>query len=306
MNKKITLAKAAFCSLVCGLIPSATAHGNMQSALTPPETQCIVRISDFKPENIAMNYPMAILKMALEKTETEFGPCKIEMRPTGSHSRLLKQVASGSIDVAWFVSTAEREGALQPIFIPIFQGLHGYRVLIIRQGDEEKFAKIRDLEGLRKLTAGQASDWQSTDILRANNLPVDTSGSPEQLFIMVAAKRFDYFPRAFHEPVNELEQRSQLPLTIEPHLLLHYVVPDYFFVSRTNKALAERISLGFRRGIADGSRDRIRESMLKLKELIQIIKPGKRHLIELKNPALLNTAVMQQKDYWIDLQKITK
>ena len=195
---------------------------------------------------------------------------------------------------------------MQPIFIPIFQGLHGYRVLIIRQGDEEKFAKIRDLEGLRKLTAGQASDWQSTDILRANNLPVDTSGSPEQLFIMVAAKRFDYFPRAFHEPVNELEQRSQLPLTIEPHLLLHYVVPDYFFVSRTNKALAERISLGFRRGIADGSRDRIRESMLKLKELIQIIKPGKRHLIELKNPALLNTAVMQQKDYWIDLQKITK
>ncbi len=245
---------------------------------------------------------MAILRMALEKTEKEFGPCQIEMRPTGSHSRLLKQVADGNIDVAWFVSTAERENSLQPIFIPIFQGLHGYKVLIIRKGEEEKFANIRNLEGLRKLTAGQAVDWQSTDILKANQLPVDTSGSYDQLFSMLAAKRFDYFPRAFHEPINELQQKSKLPLTIEPHLLLHYVVPDYFFVSRTNKALAERIRLGFLRGIADGSRDRIRESILKLSDLIRTLKPSKRHLIELENPTLFNSAAIKQKDYWIDLQ----
>ena len=240
--------------------------------------------------------------MALEKTEKEFGPCKIEMRPTGSKSRLLKQVDNGTIDVAWFVSSPERERALQPISIPIFQGLHGYRVLIIRKGDEEKFASVRNLDELRKLTAGQAIDWQSTDILKANGIPVDTSGSYDQLFTMLAAKRFDYFPRAFHEPINELQQKSKLPLTIEPHLLLHYVVPDYFFVSRTNKALAERIRLGFLRGIADGSRDRIRESILKLSDLIRTLQPSKRHLIELENPTLVNSTEIKQKDYWIDFQ----
>ena len=119
---------------------------------------------------------------------------------------------------------------------------------------------------------------------------------------MLAAKRFDYFPRAFHEPINELQQKSKLPLTIEPHLLLHYVVPDYFFVSRTNKALAERIRLGFLRGIADGSRDRIRESILKLSDLIRTLQPSKRHLIELENPTLVNSTEIKQKDYWIDFQ----
>ncbi|MCX6107277.1 MAG: transporter substrate-binding domain-containing protein [Proteobacteria bacterium] len=306
MNKEITLAKAAFWSLICGIAiitnPNTEAAHAAGMAVTAPKQPCIVRISDFKLDNTGMSYPMAILKMALGKTEKEYGPCQIEMRPTGSHSRLLKQVADGNIDVAWFVSTAERENSLQPIFIPIFQGLHGYKVMIIRKGEEEKFANIRDLEGLRKLTAGQAVDWQSTDILKANQLPVDTSGSYDQLFTMLAAKRFDYFPRAFHEPVNELEQKSNLSLTIEPHLLLHYVAPDYFFVSRTNKALAERIRLGFLRGIADGTRDRIRESILKLSDLIRTIQPSKRYVIELENPTLLKSIPIKQKDYWIDLQ----
>lgn len=51
------------------------------------------------------------------------------------------------------------------------------------------------LDDLACYKAGQGFDWVETSVLRANGLPVMTSANSETLYGMLAAGRFDYFPR---------------------------------------------------------------------------------------------------------------
>ncbi|MCX6109775.1 MAG: hypothetical protein NTZ90_09270 [Proteobacteria bacterium] len=264
---------------------------------------CAIKIRTVVMADAPNAYPLALLQMALAKTEAEYGPCQITMMAAGTHSRNIRLVLKGELDVIWNVATIEREKTLRPILIPIFQGLHGYRILLIRAGDEARFAKMKTLEELRLLTGGQMHDWQSTEILAANKLKFDTADRFDDLFTMLVKGRFDYFPRALHEPVSELQQRSGMPLKVEATLMLHYVAPDYFFVRPDATALAERIRLGFERGIADGTRDALREKIIGVGRLVKQFQISKRRVIELINPTLPAIVPLGRPEYWLDLKQ---
>jgi len=273
------------------------------AADAPVTKPCAIKIRTVMTADAPNAYPVALLQMALAKTEAEYGPCQITMMDGGTHSRNMRLVLQGEMDVIWNVATIEREKTLRPILIPIFQGLHGYRILLIRAGDEARFAKIKTLGELRLLTGGQMHDWQSAEILAENKIKFDTADRFEDLFTMLVKGRFDYFPRALHEPASELQQRSSMPLKVEPTLMLHYVAPDYFFVRPDATALAERIRLGFERGIADGTRDALREKMINVGRLVRQFQVSKRRVIELTNPTLPATVPLGRPEYWLDLKR---
>ena len=285
---------------------TATVLGAWAPALAaeaPMAKPCAIKIHKVMTADAPNAYPLALLQMALAKTEAEYGPCQITMMDGGTHSRDIRLVLTGELDVTWNVATIAREKTLRPILIPIFQGLHGYRILLIRAGDEARFAKLKTLEDLRLLTGGQMHDWQSTEILVANKLKLDTADRFDDLFTMLVKGRFDYFPRALHEPVSELQQRSGMPLKVESSLMLHYVAPDYFFVRPDATALAERIRLGFERGIADGTRDALREKVVGVGRLVRQFQISKRRVIELINPTLPTTVPLGRPEYWLDLKR---
>ena len=100
-------------------------------------------------------YYISLLEMAMQKSEPKFGPYKmtpveIEM-PQG---RTIKLVESKQhLDIVWTMTSIERENQLQAIYIPLLKGLMGYRIGIIRQGEQAKFDQVNSLNAFKKIRA---------------------------------------------------------------------------------------------------------------------------------------------------------
>ncbi|SFV07760.1 hypothetical protein [Pseudoduganella namucuonensis] len=191
---------------------------------------------------------------------------------------------NGVIDVMWDGSNRQRETDLLPVRVSLLKELNDYRLFLIRAEDADKFAAVKTLDQLRALTAGAGVNWPSTDVLRANGLPVMTSIDYEYLFPMLRVKRFDYMPRGAHEAWSELAQHEGEGLAVERTIFLHYRVPYYFFVSRARPALAARIERGLRIAQKDGSFDRLFNSIPAFQRGMEEIAARKRRVFELHLP----------------------
>jgi hypothetical protein len=127
-----------------------------------------------------------------------------------------------------------------PIKIDILRGIVGFRVLVIRAADQGRIARM-DAKALREqLTYGLNSQWADLPVMQANGFTVETSSSHENLFGMLAASRFDAFPRGLNEADRELSERKQSypQLAVEQSKALFFPFPVYFWVRKDNAALA--------------------------------------------------------------------
>jgi hypothetical protein len=229
------------------------------------------------------NYFPQLLRLALEKTE---GPFTIEYYPheLTSPRRSLEIQRNGVINIMWDGTDAQRERDLLPIRISLVRDLNDYRVFLIRREDEARFRAVRTLDDLRSLTAGGGVSWPSVEVLRHNGLKVETAINYSSLFPMLKARRFDYLPRGVHEAWAE-EQQHGKDLMVEPTILLHYRVPFYFFVSRDNRAMAERVEKGLKLAMADGSFDKLLNGYPAFRRAQAEIAARKRKVFELELPS---------------------
>lgn len=171
--------------------------------------------------------------------------------------RLRLMVAQGNLDLMWSSSTKEREERLYAIKFNLLKGINEYRFLLIRAEDTEKFAKVDNLEDLRKFNVGGGIHWSDMQIFQANDFHTVTSWQYNSLFKMLAAKRFDFMPRTFSEIITEVEENRDMNFVMEPHIILHYEQPIYFFVAKNNHALARRIQEGLDKAQKDCSLDKL-------------------------------------------------
>jgi hypothetical protein len=229
----------------------------------------------------AVYFPQ-LLRLALEKTRAEgpFEIVQIEQNLT-SPRQAIELRNNGIINLMWDGTNRQRETELWPVRVPLLRNLNDYRVFLIRAEDSERFGAIRTLDDLRTLKAGAGVNWPSTDILRANRIPVVTSIAYEYLFPMLRAKRFDYMPRGVYEAYNEQRANAKENLAIEQTIFLHYRVPFYFFVSRENSALGKRVERGLRMAIKDGSFDKLFNSIPAFRQAQLDIDSHKRRVFEL-------------------------
>ncbi len=262
---------------------------------------CVIRV-----EQDSNPYPKALLDMALAKTEHDYGTCRVETTSGLSHARLEAQIQANRIDVGWFNTTNSRETAMLPVRIPLHQGLGGYRILLIRKSDEAKFSGVRDVAGLKQLRAGRVDDELTKAIFQLNKLPTDYSGAHEQLFDMLSHGRVDYLPRSIYKAEIDAKKIQNLPLSIAPGILIHYKSADYFFVNKERKDLADRLRQGLLRGIADGTRDKLRESVLNWSAVLRKLRVQERRVIELDSPELPNETPLNEKNYWIQLKTLNQ
>ncbi|RME75941.1 MAG: ABC transporter substrate-binding protein [Planctomycetota bacterium] len=245
-------------------------------------------------------YFVELLRLALDKTAATDGPVRLEpSRALMRQGRALASLARRQhIDVAWSMTSREREALVRPVRIPLLKGLLGYRVLLVRKGEAARFASIEDLAGLRRLRAGQGADWPDVQILEANGLPVVKSSSYEGLFGMLARGRFDYLPRGVTEVWEELRTHATLPIELEPHLLLHYPSAIYFFVAKDDTALAERLERGLRAALADGSFDALLRSHPATRPAFERTHFERRRILELTNPLLPEQTPLDDERLW--------
>ena len=194
------------------------------------------------------------------------------------------------------MTSKEREAHLLPVRIPIYKGLIGWRIGLVREVDAERFASVRTLADLRALTLGQGHDWPDTEILRGNGLSVYGVDDYESLFRMLRQGRFDYFPRSVLEIWQERDRHAGQGLVVEPHLLLRYPAVAYYFVNRRNTALARVIERGLERALADGSFDQL---FLKFYgPSLEAARLDQRTIIDLSNPLLPSDTPLSRDAFW--------
>lgn len=242
--------------------------------------------------NLSIKYPdpkqqyyVDVLELALKSSTDEFGDYElkdvsVEM-PQG-RSSILVELDQG-LDITWRMTTAELEQRLQPIPIPLLKGLMGYRIGIIRKGEQENFPKNISKQQLQQVIIGQGHDWPDTIILRKNGMTV-IEGLGHTLLTMLERKRFDLFLRAVHEPWLEIENKPNL--IVEQNILVQYPAPMFFFVNRHNKRLHQRLIHGLNKAIDDGSFQMMFEEHPVTVNMIKDAKLEQRKVFKLFNPLL--------------------
>ena len=162
------------------------------------------------------------------------------------------QLLQNVYDLEWLTASTERNCKLIPIKIPLYRGILGFRLLLVRKADHEKISNITNISDLRQLTGGHGLHWQDLSIYAANELPVHANVKYETLFEQLKTKRFDYFHRGINEVWEEYEQHKD-SLSIADNILLFYEQPVYYYVSPHRPLLAKDLTLGLQRALEDGS-----------------------------------------------------
>ncbi|MDM8556394.1 hypothetical protein QUF75_16850 [Desulfococcaceae bacterium HSG7] len=266
------------------------------------EEPLVVKIRPFREKNIdyTKEYKYQLLELVLNKTVSKDGSFRIEVagEETIAQSRVIELIDRGDLTLITVMTSKEREEKLLPVRIPVYKGLWGHRIFIINRKDLNKFAAIQTEKELKALWAGQGHDWPDTQILKANGYNVVTSPNYSGLFAMLNKGRFDYFPRAVNEPWREVEVEKARDVVVEPTLLIQYHAPAYFFVSKQNKALAERLKRGFEAVIRDGSFDRLFNSHWYIQDTLKLANIQKRRIFRLKNPLLTAQTPLDRPELW--------
>ncbi|MEN3031055.1 hypothetical protein [Chromobacterium amazonense] len=122
----------------------------------------------------------------------------------------------------------------------------------------------------------------------------------ESLYGMLSDGRIDWFPLSVLEVFDEFQLfHSNYPaLKVEQRLLFYYPWPYYFFCSRRNPLLADRLRLGLARMRADGSFDAIFWKYHP--KVLQLARMKERRLIVLRNPVLPKDTPLNDKSMWFD------
>ncbi|GGA65059.1 hypothetical protein GCM10011369_03090 [Neiella marina] len=268
-------------------------------------SKAAIQVSYYKPSNENDRYPVDLVAFLLDKSGQDY-----QLTPIPSENlteqRLISDVQSGQVS---FISMATNENLnkeLHAIQYPMYRGLLGHRVFIIRQGDQHKFDGVKSLSDLNRLTGGQGRFWADTAVLKSAGLDVETPVKYHSLFYMLEGDRFDYFPRAIHEPLNEIAARPELNLAIEENLLLVYPMPMLLYTSKTNEQLYNALETGFETAIQDGSFADWFVSHPAIEQVLSKIQLHHRTVLRLENPHLPAGTPVHRKELWLDIDQLKK
>ncbi len=219
-------------------------------------------------------------------------------------SRIMEDVTNGKFDLFWGSTNQATESKFSPIRIPLFKGLLGHRIFIIRQGDQARFDQVKTLQDLQQIKMGSGTTWADTGILKANGMNIISANKYPNMFFMLDGGRFDAFPRGVFEPFVEVEQHSDLPLTVEKHLMLVYRMPFYLFARQGNSELVNDITRGLEAAIKDGSFDQVFINDPTVQDVIKKADLKNRQIFYLDNPTLSKETPLDRPELWVDAKTL--
>ena len=248
------------------------------------------------------SYKYQLVDLLLKTTQDKYGPYEIHLtKAVNSQKRDIKEINSGNINIFISMTSKAREEAMMAIPYPVFKGLYGYRVFLIKASEQAKFSKIKTIQQLKKLKAIQGTHWPDLNILKSNGFHVEDTSHHNSLYKMLEFGRVDYFPRGIHEPWSELKARPDMGLAVEKNLMLYYPAPGYIFVHKSNTHLAARFKEGFERIISSGEFDRFFNQHPQIVEMKQQANLKNRRLFKLSNPLLSKDTPIHDERLWFQI-----
>jgi len=261
--------------------------------------ETIISNSKFSSADERFVYPLNILKTALDRTVETHGPFEIKPFPGRlTRSRALAELKKGRITIFEAPTRREWEENAIPVRIPIRKGILGYRLLLIREGEQAKFDAVRTIEDLKKYRLGSGQQWSTTKAFKKLGIDVFGGTKYEPLFKMLSIGRFDYFPRGLNEVFAEFDKRKgEIPnLALEKNLALYLPLPTYFFVTPKRPDLATRLEAGLKSMIKDGTLEQVFEKYHG--PSIARANLESRRIIRLENLTLTDQTPFDIKSYW--------
>lgn len=221
-----------------------------------------------------------------------------------TQGRIFVLLEHNYVDIIWSGTDSERELNYLPIRIPLFRGFLGYRALLIRQEDKDKFLQIDTPSKLKQYTACQGAHWPDSDILETNGYPVLRVANFHAMYKMLAIKRCDYFPRAIFEAYAEQKaaMKTFSNIMVMDELILHYKFPFYFFVKKNNVKLAQRLETGLMIALADGSLMNLMKNHKITKHIFPLTQWQDKRYFELSNTVLGIKLPLNNKQFWLNLK----
>jgi len=251
------------------------------------------------PGDRRYEYPRKVLELALSKVHKDYRVEDATVR-MNQDRQVAELIAGRFIDVAQLPFSAEREAVLLPIRIPLHKGLIGWRIGLIRKGDQARFSKIKTADDLKAVRIGQGSEWPDVRILRSNGMNVVTGVTYDGLFGMLQAGRFDYFMRDVIEIWDELRDHADT-MEIEQSFVVHYYYDAYFFVNKGNTKLAEDVRQGLEQAIADGSFEKLFQQYWS--DCLRKARLNERTVIELPSPDVNSETPIWRHELWYSLER---
>lgn len=249
------------------------------------------------------SYFIDLLTLTLEASKNSYGDYKLQpvsIKMAQARTSIMLQ-RDEYIDITWRMTTKELEQRLQAIYFPILKGLMGNRIFIINKNQQHLFTKNTSLDDLKNIDLGQGHNWPDTDILIENGFSV-IKGKDDLLMTMLKKNRFDYYPRALHEPWVEISDKEAL--SVEKNLMLQYPAPIFFFVNKHNKRLQQRLSYGLNHLLESGKFEQFFLNHRITSGILAKANVDKRTIFSLHNSLLSDKtkALLDNKSLWIKLQ----
>jgi hypothetical protein len=243
-------------------------------------------------------YPIKLLALALDQTGVSY-----QLIPSDnflSKGKALDRLQDNrEINIVWGMTNVQREKDLLPIRIPIFKGLIGWRLLLIRQDMAERFTYIQQFNHLVKLSPLQGRDWADTKILQSNGFDVITERNQTSLMKMLVRAQGDFFPRSIIEVWEELATSKVADqIQIQPSLGIRYPAAIYFFVNKKSVPLANLIKTGLEKAIKNGTYEAL--FVEKYKAYIEKAQIENRTFYPLENAFLPEETPLDRKELWFD------
>jgi len=271
---------------------SAVALPLLGHAEEPEKTISYVRAVSASDIDAHAAFGWDVLGAVLERTRATHGDYTLTTSSDPAQAlRFRHATVSSDIQVNTVLLTISPEWneVLLPVRIPVMRGLLGYRLLLVHRSDLDRFSRINTLAELSQVSIGSVKHWVDTTIMQAAGLSVVTGTTYDGLFKMMQAHRFETLTRGVHQIESEMAAIEADPandIVVEPHLLMHYHLPVYFWFSRDREGRrrAERVKVGLAAMVADGSLERMFEA--RFGAVIRKYDLAHRTIIELPNPLL--------------------
>ncbi len=237
-------------------------------------------------------YQKELLEQLLDATIHDYGPYQLNFvtnTKNWSTKRYLQTLSKGElINLSWGAVNWEKPEDYNMVRInyPILKNSNGYRILLIHKSNQKYFNDARSFLEFKKLKAAQVKGWADVDILEHNGIEVEKPTLIHNIYPMLKAKRFDYFPLGLLEITEIHSSVSQKfdELTIENSKLIYYPSPIYFQANKRFPKLILRITDGMKIMNESGMLDKLFDKHFGSE--IKKFNLKNRTIIELTNPYL--------------------
>lgn len=262
------------------------------NALAATGAELIIKRYDQGWTPAIRQYQSELLDLMLVRTESQFGPYKIEAssRPMGTKRARIALQAGKEINVMFatgWVGWGLDSNRVFAMDMPALNNLQGLRRLLIRPGDQARFDAINSAQDFLQLRVGSGATWLDNAILLANHVPLVEAQGLENLQPMLHKNRFDYVSLGALEFDSVLATTPVNTWEIYEDFLIFYPIAMQLYAPKTQPEIAERLQAGFTMVKNNGELDALFNRHFAA--LITTLQARNRRLIVLKNPDLTDS-----------------